>query len=351
MDDFKLLLVEDGETELSTCAASITRYKDEKNRDIVLVECRSLKDALQQLDNSFDGAIIDLKLEGQDDGGNQVVNKMIESNLRIPIAILTGTPDNAPREFAHIGVFTKGEADAEYVKLFDKFWDVHKTGLTRIMGGRGVIEKTLSEVFLKNLLPQKEKWVIYGKADSERTEKALLRHTLCHLLQLLDEDDSSCFPEEVYFYPPLSTGIRTGSIVEENANSDYWVILNPACDLVVRSDGDYKTDQILLAKVLSQEEVFPNHSATNLNRTQKKELEKAYKNTKSLYYHWLPRTNFFTGGFVNFRKIEAVNKAVFDERFKSPKIQVSSSFIKDIVARFSSYYARQGQPEIEVNFL
>ena len=31
----------------------------------------------------------------------------------------------------------------------------------------------------------------------------------------------------------------------------------------------------------------------------------------------------------------------------SSKIQISPSFVKDIVARFSSYYARQGQPNID----
>lgn len=35
------------------------------------------------------------------------------------------------------------------------------------------------------------------------------------------------------------------------------------------------------------------------------------------------------------------------EAFENPSVQISSLFLKDIVARFSSYYARQGQPDID----
>jgi len=37
------------------------------------------------------------------------------------------------------------------------------------------------------------------------------------------------------------------------------------------------------------------------------------------------------------------------KKYDMPCIQVSPQFVKDILARFSSYYARQGQPEIESN--
>jgi len=47
-------------------------------------------------------------------------------------------------------------------------------------------------------MPQKETWVAYGEKDAIRTEKALLRHTLNHLLQILDDEVDNCFPEELY---------------------------------------------------------------------------------------------------------------------------------------------------------
>ena len=221
-------------------------------------------------------------------------------------------------------------------------------GCTRIMGGRGIIEQTLSQVFLKNLIPQIDKWIDYGEDDSSRTEKALFRHTLNHLLQLLDDDADSCFPEEVYLHPPINDDIRTGSLVKEKESGKWFAVMSPACDLVLREDGNRNTDRILIVEVDLGTTLFPWFDDTNLSKTRKGELKRAFGNNKSAYHHWLPKTDFFEGGFLNFRKLFTWEIEQFQEKFHTPpEIQISLSFVKDIVARFSSYYARQGQPDID----
>ncbi len=138
------------------------------------------------------------------------------------------------------------------------------------MGGRGLIEQRLSEVFLENLQPQIKTWISYGEEDSEQTEKALLRYTLNHLLQLLEEDGERCFPEEFYLYPPVSEGITTGSIVKEKTDDQPFVVLSPACDLVIRSNGEFKTDRILLAGIEDESGVV-NAALDGIRRRQSKE--------------------------------------------------------------------------------
>lgn len=347
MSAFRLLIVEDNDQDMATCRDTVARYCDERKREVDLVECRSVEDAFEKLDGSFDGAIIDLRLADQGDEGNQIVGRIAESYFRIPMVILTGTPDAVDSNFAYIGVYKKGDLNAGYADLLDRFWEIHNTGLTRIMGGRGTIEETLNTVFLVNLLPQISKWVEYGKTDSSKTEKALLRHSLNCLLQLLDDDGDRCFPEEVYLTPPLTDKIRTGSVVKKKDSMQSFVVMNPACDLVVHANGSCKTDRILIAEIDSQASLFPNYPATNPSNNQKKDLERAYKNNKTDYYHWLPRTDSFEGGFLNFRKLSSLSKDEFSERFDEPEVQISPSFVKDMVARFSAYYARQGQPEID----
>lgn len=346
MGVFRLLLVEDSEQDRNVCRDTVDRYRDENHREIELVVCSNVDEAFDKIDNSFDGAIIDLRLADQGDEGNQVLSRIKRSHLRIPVAVLTGTPDAADSEFAYIGVFKKGEPGAGYADLLDRFWGIYDTGLTRIMGGRGIIEETLSKVFQKNLLPQRDKWVRYGEVDPSKTEKALLRHTLNHLLQLLADDVDKNFPEEVYLSPPLTDNIRIGSIVQEKNSKQKFVVMSPACDLVIRTNGKFNTDRILIIEIDSQELRFPGYSSAALSNTQKKELENAYKNNK-LYYHWIPQTDFFEGGFLNFRKVLSLPLEEFNGRFEKPAIQISPSFVKDIVARFSAYYARQGQPEID----
>ena len=341
MNKLRLLIVEDVEQELESFRDDLEDYTQEKKRDIDLVECKTLEEALNTLDNSFDGAIIDLKLENhRSNEGNQIVEKIRESFFRIPIAIFTGNPGdwdhNLDEKTMLIDVFTKGETG--YYELLDRFWEIYNTGLTHIMGGRGAIEQRLNDVFLKNLLPQIKRWISYGETDPKRTERALLRYTLNHLLQLLEEDKEDCFREEVYLYPSVLDRITTGSMIK--IDDQWFVVLSPACDLVPRGEnGVRNTDYILLVEIESVDKVL----AGSKSKGRVREL----CTNKRDYYHWLPETDFFEGGILNFRKLKTLNEDNFEEKFGKPTIQISPSFVKDIVSRFSSYYARQGQPDID----
>ena len=200
----------------------------------------------------------------------------------------------------------------------------------------------MRDVYLENLLPQIETWISYGEAyketDPKRTERALLRYTLNHLLQLLEEDEERCFPEEFYLYPSVLDRITTGSIVQ--ADDQWFVVLSPACDLVPRGEnGVLNTDRILLVEVESVEKILGGSKSKN-------RVSELSANRRT-YYHWLPPTDFFQGGILNFRKLKTLNENDFDGKFGKPTIQISPSFVKDIVSRFSSYYARQGQPDID----
>ena len=353
MANFKLMIVENGkmgfsEQDLQLCRDCINDFKNEKSRKIEIVECKTVDEAVKKIDKSYDGAIIDLKLSSEGNEGNQVIEFIENLHLRIPIVILTATPGTADENFAYIGVFKKGELGSSYNELLEKLWNIHNTGLTRIMGGRGIIEDTLDKVFMKNLLPQKDKWITYGLADSPRTEKALLRHTLNHLVQLLEHDEKNSFPEEMYLFPPLNEELHNGSIVRDVHNNKYFIILNPVCDLVLRENGQFKTDRILLVEVENSDDIIK-IALNGIVKTQKikDKLTSLYSNNYSFYYHWLPKTDFFIGGFINFRKLSTITSDDIKNQFSKPFIQISAPFIKDIVARFSSYYARQGQPDID----
>jgi hypothetical protein len=347
MSDFRLLLVEDDEQDSKTCADCVKDFMKEKSCIIDLVSCRTVEEAQSKLDNSYDAAIIDLKLAAEGNEGNQIVRSIIESNYRIPIAILTGTPDSADSGFDYIGVFKKGEENATYSNLLERFWEINKTGLTRIMGGRGIIENALSEVFHKNILKQKESWIKHGNDNPERTEKALLRHTLNHLLLMLREDNEKCYPIEFYISPPLNDQIHTGSIVKEISGEKYYSIMSPACDLAMH-DGVYKTDRILVVEIEEFDKIIQIATRHFTDEEDKKvKRNRVLNNNYTMYYHCLPKTDLFKGGFINFRRVLSYKPTDFKAMFLSPDYQISHFFLKDILSRFSSYYARQGQPDVD----
>ena len=128
--------------------------------------------------------------------------------------------------------------------------------------------------------------------------------------------------------------------------------MNPACDLVIRKNKNPKTDSILTVRIERQGSVLDTALDGIKKEDKKTEKRKAvFSNNYTTYYHWLPDTNFFEGGFLNFRKISSISYNDFIKQFSNPEIQIAPSFVKDIVSRFSSYYARQGQPDIDSRHL
>lgn len=333
----KILLVEDEKSQQEVFKSSVKVFNSKYGLNVEYEIVDNVLGALQKIDGSYDGAIIDLRLGNDEEAGNEIVRQLGDPFTRIPIIFATGySIDSVIDHPSIIKTYSRGEEGYESDLLL--LHEIFNTGLTRIMGGRGIIEKTLSEVFLNNLLPQTETWISYGKEDSERTEKALLRYALNHLFQLLEEEGERCFPEEVYLYPPLWTQITTGSIVKERTNGQQFVVLNPACDLIPRNDKFKPGHRILLVKIEREDEIVGKVKSGSFRQLRDNRLS---------YYHWLPRTKFFEGGFLDFRNLRTLTKEEFDEKFEKPSIQISPFFVKDIVARFSAFYARQGQPDID----
>lgn len=342
----KILLVEDIEAQQDAFKDSVEVFNDRNQLEVEYEIAEDLPNALEKIDGSYDGAIIDLRLGNDEEGGNEIVRQLHDPFTRIPIIFVTAFVNDV---IDHPSVIKKRHRTIDtYNSDLTLLQGIYNTGLTRIMGGRGVIEENLTEVFLNNLLPQIETWVSYGETDLARTEKALLRYALNHLFQLLEEGEENCFPEEVYLYPHVSKKITTGSIVKEKTSDQLFVILSPACDLVIRQSGEFKTDRILLVEIEAENDIV-NDALDGIRRQRSREdkLKAVFNNNHTDYYHWLPNVDFFDGGFLNFRKLKTLKKDDFEGQFEEPAIQISPFFVKDIVSRFSSFYARQGQPDID----
>ncbi|OQS19791.1 response regulator [Chromobacterium violaceum] len=352
----KILLVEDNEQDRNSCFNAKEDLED-VNPNIQFdidhhASVESAIDALQK--NHYDGAIIDMKLAKDGNEGNAVLNE-IRSNLRrIPVVIMTGTPDVAEcHDIPFLATHKKG--DITYTAIIENFREIYNTGLTRIMGGVGAIDIGLSKIFNQNLMTNIQPWIKYGRENPEKSEKGLLRYVIYHLIQLLDTDDEKSYPEEFYISPPLNKKINTGSILQDKSTGCYYSVMNPACDLAERENGECNTDLALVARIDSEEEIIEEFHSEKLRKNpdyvRNEKNARAFlmdrRKHKTLYLHWLPKTSFFPGGFINFRKLSTYSEVELSEKFSTPQKQITLSFLKDIVARFSSYYARQGQPDID----
>jgi CheY-like chemotaxis protein len=349
MNELKLLLVEDEDSDIDVFNDSVKVFNKTNDCEVCVVVCKNLESVNRELNSSFDGAIVDLKLNIDTEAGNEII-KRIHDDFRIPVAVCTATPSNINEDFTNfVKIYKKGEKS--YKEILDDLNKIYKTGLTKIVGGRGVIERTMNKVFWENIIPHLNAWELHV-TEGKDTEKALLRYTINHLHEHLDDGSDSCYPEETYILPPATINLKTGSLVMQKETNIYYVVLSPACDLFLRKNGSFKTDSIMFCQIEDfktvRDRAFENITKA---KDKKEKVENLIKNNVYAYYHWLPSIKVYPGGFINFRKILALSKDEFEQKFNVPTIQITSHFIKDIISRYSTYYARQGQPDFAFNEL
>ena len=333
----QLLLVEDEDSYIAEYEAALKRYVGKGGRSIEMRVEKTIEEAKKNLDGSVDAAVVDLNLGRDTRDGGEVIDEL-KTHFRVPVAVLTGTPADADDEAPVVGIFTKGEHGFDDV--LDRLWAIHDVGLTKIMGGRGLLEERLNGVFLNNLVPTVDVWIGYGAGDTKRTEKALLRYALGHLVADLEGDETPCYPEEFYLDPPLQASLTTGSLLQHVDDGTCRVVMTPACDLVVRANGERKADSVVLVTIVPEAELY---ESLNANSGRQRQLR---RNNDANSYHWLPKSRSLDGGYLDFQRLETIALCSLDQKYKCVGARIAPSFIKDIVSRFSGFYARQGQPAI-----
>lgn len=375
MNEMKLILIEDYAQDVNSCREAVQDFNEDNGCQIQLEIHTTIKSASNALESSyFDGAIIDMQLADSRDEGNQALDVIRHHLKRIPVAICSGNIDVADvTDIPSIGLFAKG--DVRYEDIICKFWDIYKTGITKIMGGKGQIEQSLSQIFIKHLLPEivtvlgngstgsESNWVRYAKINSHETEEALLRHTINHLTHELYKSDGKCYPDEMLIRLLGPTPINTGCILKHKESGIFYIVMSPACDLAERksesSEGESRkcnTDRAMLVEIQNLDDILNNNEKYKKasTDTQKENIKQSLfggikANKGGQYYHWLPILDSCQeGAAINFRSVFTYDEADLNKYFGSPVIQVASPFLKDIISRFSSYYARQGQPDINI---
>lgn len=376
MNEMKLILIEDYDQDVNSCKEAVQDFNETNGCNIQLEIHKTIQSASNALESSyFDGAIIDMQLADSRDEGNQALDVIRHHLKRIPVAICSGNIDVADvTNIPSIGRFAKG--DVRYEDIICKFWDIYKTGITKIMGGKGQIEQSLSQIFIKHLLPEivtvlgngstgsESNWVRYAKINSQETEEALLRHTINHLTHELYKSDGKCYPDEMLIRLLGPTPINTGCILKHKESGIFYIVMSPACDLAERksesSEGESRkcnTDRAMLVEIQNLDDILSNNEKYEKasTETQKENIKQSLfgsikANKGGQYYHWLPILDSCQeGAAINFRRVSTYDEADLNTYFGNPVIQVASPFLKDIISRFSSYYARQGQPDININ--
>ena len=352
---YKFLLIDDDEEARESFKGTIERMNDQakaKDKDSISDELYSLEmaetyqEGFERLSSDFNGIIVDLKLD-EKRRGEDIIKKIIDE-YRVPTVIFTGTPIEDLS--IPVPVYIKGEVQQEVV--IKEFEIDFNTGIFEILGGKGVIEDQLNKIFWNSLYKRRNIWK--GKLnEGVNTKNILLRYTLAQIYELLEEEDPTYIKEEMYVQLFPVDEVKTGTIYQDKGVN--FIVLSPPCDLA-KHDGKFKTDRILMCEIEKKEDVEKGETK-NIKSSKKieKKIESLIKNKKYLYYHWLPKNDIFEGGYINFRKITTYTQEEFEKLYirdkkdevEFPQIKVQNNFVKNILNRFSAYYARQGQPDFD----
>lgn len=356
MDTLNILVVEDDST-------AFNGYTDEasdlSNNDLTINLSRALsaKEAIEKLTSEdFHGAIIDLNLLGdthpEDTSGVGVVSKIHES-FRIPIVVVSGNIQNLPAPFdsGDNRFIKKFDRTASNNVIFQEILNIFNTGILEVIGGTGLIEEGLNTVFWNHLSKDIDEWF---QAD-ENVKRSLLRYTLNHLAAYLDkpEDNSknTYHKAEFYLKQPVKETIAPGDILFCEDTNERLILLSPACDVEIRNsevDGQetINAKSLILARISDSD---PKSLVDNgLSKSAGKDstvgfLSKVVKGTE-LKCAFLPQYKELKEGIIDFQNLVTVNFEKYKEFNRLAT--VSESFFKDIQSRFSSYYARQGTPDL-----
>lgn len=344
----KLILVEDDESCIDDFSSTVKRYVRENKIEINYEVASTVEAAEEILDSSFDGAIIDLKLHDDVDGGNKVISG-IQNNYRIPIVVLTGTPSHLnEEESALLKLYLR---DGGYDPVLEFLRGIFQTGLTQILGGRGLFENALNSLFW-NHIPKNIEHYIESNSDSSLTQVQLLRHTISHVNELLEHSiggDSN--PAETYIYPSIRNKASEGAIIKNKESGRCFIVLTPACD-ISNNKADF-LQIVSIREVYTMPEVTEILGAGEELSNKKKDRLKSRINTlvrnKTGRYHYLPKFGpIISESVADFQNIQSISLDCFRDDFELLG-NISGSFYKDLVDRFSSNYSRQGSPDYNFN--
>lgn len=370
MSEIKLLLIDDDNEQGELLENVINDFNAEGgDNQLSFYTVKTPEEAMIALySKSFQVIIIDLKLLANDDAvdddeeisGNILLKQIIEKEI-IPIVVRTGFPEKISSKINKdiVKVYPK---DEPLIDIINELINSYSDSVFRIFGSKGEISKNIKELFW-SIIPEcfSNNNAEVSSLSFEKKETVIIRYisSWFNNKYMFDEKYIDADPIEMYMFPNPIEQVCNCDIYEKKDNNicDYYIVLTPSCDL-----ANKKIDEVILCKIKNYDEIpdfidtlnrykLEPSKETNKTKKAKESLAKWFRNahTDSIRYHFLPKFSKFSGGFVDFRSIISLKYnretgKIDDTNYKKIGV-ITESFKRDIVARFSSYYHRQGQPE------
>ncbi len=339
-ETIKIIIIEDDKELQIMYEDSIEEFNSENENYILQAFHLTNDDEVPKLlyDNHIDAIIIDLDWgtgNTQNEGSKLV--KKIYMDCRIPIFIVSGNLHLLVEEYEESPILKKYQRDdVDNIKLFKEIESLYKTGYTKALGNQSEFDKMISKVFWNHMFP-----VITSRNNKDFGKQRLLRFAVTRINEMLtinnndEHDDYDAL--EFYIRPAIKDRPFTGDII--SLEDKKYIVITAACDM----EQD-KSEYVVICKIDFDEFDEMKRKIKSDNNKAKQKMCNLINNNIPRY-HLLPPCKLFAGGLVDFQQVKSVDKDSFYD--KSTVIaSINPVFHKDIQARFSHYYGRQGQPQL-----
>lgn len=361
LNKFKLLIVEDDKSVIKTYERTISLFnqrqkllQEEKQYEFLIDAAENKSEALEKInnkENKYNGAIIDLDLEGrggEDSSGLDVI-RHIKKHERFPVFIISGTTHQLSDEDDITQndlykIFVRGDS-FDFIK---EFINIYSTGITDILNRTGKIEEFINTIYWEHLSTSLKPWIEDNIRSEEDKKQSLIRYCIMHLQEYLDLSTdgngnfADYYPAEFFITGPIKKSIFTGDIFIYNQKR--FVVVTPACDF---ANGNISKLHCLNISELY--EVDDKFNTSPKNEKVQNKLRPYLFNQKPRY-HFIPELNYksqtYNAGILDFQ-----NQVSFDyQEIQNAQVQrvatISQPFLKDLIERRTSYYSRQGAPNM-----
>ena len=369
--NLNILFVDDDE-KLRTNLVKVFDQESIEGCTLIASQAATFEDGKKLVgENDFDIVILDL-YKGEPRDGNEMLGievlKEIQSIAFIPVIFYSGlTKDLAGIESEIVGVVNKGEGGIDRLKF--EITRIIKSNIALIK--RKVNEHvrvSLRDYFWKTVHADKKTIepvkndISFGYLLLRRLAHSLSKENIKSLLSDNKIMSGKAHPMEFYIYPTDSGEYESGEILKKE--DQYYAILTPDCDFVLRGSGKRKAEKVLLASSFPFIELddFKKYSALK-EKLDKSEKEKSqFSNLEGKLRNWmgnregekdrfffLPGTPFIDNYVLDFQYKTMVS---YEELTTFQRIaKLDTPFAQSMVASFIRYYNRIGFPDIDSNYV
>ena len=201
MNTMKILFIEDAKDQQHIFEDVVNAFNENHNLNIELDIAADTSRALEKIDNSYDGIIIDMKLGNDHKGGNEVVRRLHDLSISVPVIFVTAYLDLVEK---HPLIIHKRSRDTDtYESDLLLFWERYNTELDR---------KETTQTYTALIRENEGWWIgwileVSGVTCQERTRNELLDTLQITLREILEDET-------------LEVSRRTESESEAVRNSD-----------------------------------------------------------------------------------------------------------------------------------